>query len=430
MFLVKLILAVIAILVIIAFMAGIWKAIFPSEDKASVKSFETFYSLMNSKMASNLPYDSNAYTLYLSKDYRIFYFSSADIYKCPKSSSVYTKPSTCTAGKSCLCLYSDTPIVGDKDKNVIECKTFNNDIAVAEFQLNNDDCTKSADTIYTALIVAEQIKALPTQQSKKIYVWLNTPDNQAMDTKLKAPVCPNTAKNICNGQKQDAILSGPEWYEKVLIECMSQTPAKKTLSATCAFNANLNTCNLKCSDTELQCGDNIKSCRDYENYAEDGSMNARYMIANSSAEWACKNTALVCANAKSCKAEPTTYYYCNKGLSECNDAFNNIDPKYVTSCSIKKEFSIDNGFLISFDQSVIGCNKYIEQTVFSDSTQVYAYDPEVDHESFRTNTTLMAKCGFYANPTGRVVMLTNSSNDCIKAITENLLPIEYCLANP
>ena len=132
-FLVLLLVAGAMIYYVSSFTGSIWGVFFPSPDKATIKSFETIYTLINSKSYSGKQYDSGIMNIYLKDGYRIFLFgpdglqcgaqqtSSVDNQGNIITNSASVKlplPKECTAGKNCLCLYKDQPLKEDIEKYI------------------------------------------------------------------------------------------------------------------------------------------------------------------------------------------------------------------------------------------------------------------------------------------------------------------------
>jgi len=125
-FVVLLVAAIIMIFFITSYAAKIWGAFFPSDDKSTTKSLDTFYSLVESKAASPLDYEMTPYTVYIKKGYCMEFFDKPVV---DDNTVKEYAPSGCydksNQFQQCICLYNGFPSYTEskKEKNVMNCVT-------------------------------------------------------------------------------------------------------------------------------------------------------------------------------------------------------------------------------------------------------------------------------------------------------------------
>lgn len=474
--LIKIVFAIMIILLITWMFSGIWQSFFPSSDKATQKSFDELFSLIQSKAVENQPYDSNKFLLTLKSGYQIIYFGKEDATECAgiaQTKKYIQKPSDCEQNKACMCLYTDQKLsytldelksldTGEKNKDLLKCAIFDSDINLKDFDLNTNDCARANTNQFINLIVAEkttqsqqassQTSALPgaqnNQNSRIVYVWADNDARRQQDTAMKIPVCSQTSDPLCVGIAQNAYIDNQNSYDSLLTQCALQ--GKKTITAQCIFDSTLNKCTLSCKNN-IRCGksasdpsSDISSCEDYNKYSTNGLFNNEFVTKDSPAYWACLNDDKLCGVDKNtshtkCGVSPLNYYYCNEGLDKCQNYFDNTwSDSFKTACKIKDQFPINNGFAITYTDSAVqivdgagnsqtsSCYQIISNSKFSDIAQSYTYNAN-DHQVFVQNTALMTKCGFYVSSSGlQIISLSPNDAECKQAISDYLVPLYWC----
>jgi hypothetical protein len=438
-FLIKIIIAVIAIFVILAFGAKIWSALFPSGDKNTIKSFNSLYSLMNSMHQSNLPYDSGTVSLYLADDHRIFLFTKDNSIKCGKK-TLY-KPTYCETGKNCLCLYDDDPEFDnakDRDNNVARCQEFNTEFIAGEFQINSGDDCKIPDTapFFTVIIAAMKDK---NRNTKVLHVWLNNDDMRRVDTELKKPVCPQD-NTVCSLQKDgtyttqkfyynnvgdfgyEDMLQSDKYnaYDKTFDECNKQR--NPTIIAKCNYEPTMNKCELECLSPQIQCGVTYKTCEDF-NEKTPGSQMTGYIRSNTQNSFLCSDNKRICTPSLTCFTLISEHYNCQPGKeSECKDF---IDGSAYNGFNIVRECGIKLG-----PYSNLNKNRITNQPadLFNYGDIIGFYDKSVTDTT--NQKTYSCKTEVQKNFQIREVLSCrddknrNTLNQCLQFIMVNPAPIE------
>jgi hypothetical protein len=442
--LIKIIIAVLFIIFITIAAIKIWEAIFGNADKASIKSLDTLYSLLESKAQLKTFYDSSLMNMYLKQNYQIYYFDTTDKIACSGTNSVQKyilKPEDCKTGKSCICLYDsqkipeEKPKIEDRNDGVVKCYEFSKEISLKAFEINNEYCKRNDNAQFANFIIAQQTN--PSNGAQSIYVWKDNELNRKKDADLKAPRCGETSDTICLGQKQNEYINDPSMYAVIYGVCANK--AKQTLSAYCKYDATTNKCIVECRN-EIGCGKNIKSCADYDKYSDNGLFTNKFILTGSIAEWSCNND--ICKISQGgCSASFTYNAMCDEGVDTCDDYFNKWSQSVKDACGLHEEFETDKGLVISYKDAVVqilnpdgtdsgqtqSCTDIVSQSVFKNNIPVYTYKSDQNHDTF-PDSAEWKSCNLFLAPNGiKIVQLYPSSDPaCSTTMAKYLTQVLNC----
>ena len=426
MILLKAVFAMALIALMAWFVFLIISAVMPSNDKATLKSFETFYSVINAKSLNTKYYDSTTLSLTINTDYRIVMFPKGDRIECGASTGGKVKmwllkPESCDLDKNCLCLFkgptskSEDPDLRRKNDDVVECKVFKNAFTTKAYELNTDQCEKVEGQKFFNVIVAENT----VNKAQDMYVWLDNEKNRALDEDFQKAKC-MTGEPICIGKNEGSYISDQSKYDEIYNKC------KDTLSARCISGAN-GGCTLECSSNKLDCTQ-FKSCADYSKYSDEGSLiDKRFLLSGSAAEWVCGHD-LCKVNSRGCIVLPATYYYCTDG-DKCNDVL--FSESVVASCSLAKLDFIEptKNIHVLSASSEPSCEDAITKTLFSQTSPLYVLKPGMSHDDILLNSQLQQDCGFIISTKGDVIIIRTPNSaqpNCVSMIQGHLLETKNC----
>ncbi|MGV8172509.1 MAG: hypothetical protein ACP5OA_07505 [Candidatus Woesearchaeota archaeon] len=391
-FAVLLVIAVIMIFIVTAFGAKIWSSIFPSDDKSTLKSFETLYTTINMISQSPLDYDSITLGTYLAKNYEVIYFNEP-VLQCEKqqtyttggmvpTSNTYTvtkeyyMPTECEPNKQCICLYDDDPVDNEdkRNKNVVKCRSMTETMNIdpGYFILNRGVCYPDM-TKWNELIIAKN----STNNGNYLFILEDNEVNRKLDAEWNSKRCPaDTDSNgvvtlgICYDAKDGTIIipETDDELDRIYQFCYGQ--GFKSTSVKCTYEATGN-CQIECdiSDVNSKCGITYTKCSDFNK----GIGVVNYINAIDDRE-----LFLLC--------EKDMQYYCNLGC-EISDwdtyiCMNTIDGSISsTACNAlpigcNEERLADRGtlnkFIKSYDITNDDCRIYMEQNFYLDKHKILA----------------------------------------------------------
>jgi hypothetical protein len=380
-FIILIIIAAIMIFVVTAFSMKIFEAIFPSSDKATIKSFDILYTTLDLKSKDLRNYDSTMMTIYLYDDYQVILFKPGSGVVC--AAKTYNRPSDCTdTNKNCLCLYNDLPDSADKNKNIEKCYTFANDFKISAFELSNnsaDQCLKPGNQQFHSIIIV----AKSDGTNHEIFVWLNTEENRKKDADLNKKMCPTKTNDVCSGNADGEGVYGVSLSDKINTQCKLTNPNSKAWSGICSYSETTKQCTLNCIE-DVYCSMRTR-CEDY--YSIDGNTVSNtfdYMIKGYMSEDYCANDHCGFGGGNKCTVQDFGHLVCkNSASGEASKDSN--DPCYFPNCgTFYMERPLEN-YVQNYDASKCTPEQIVK------ITRNFQY---VDGVYFSERTGLVDMCDF------------------------------------
>jgi len=396
---------------------------FSSEYKSTLKSFETFHSVINSKSQSTKDYDSTYLTLYIADDYTVCLYSKDPSKACAQ----LEKPKKdCKSEKGCLCLFEGEVVkkcldidgvfdIGAYQMYTIEISQYVNFQGMPVGGGNTEVKKKTFNSI---IVAVQNVNNKP----RILYVWQENDVNVALDKELSKPLCPNN-DNICYKQKQDELLKGTSLYSKVFEECL-KSHNKETIVAKCSFSNNR--CDLSCIDMDMGCANSIQKCSDYSRYSDDGLFSNYFIVKDSPSEWMCMNDITTCkvSGTNSCKISEPFAFVCSESKPDNCNAFINND---ASKCNVTLYgYTLAAMPIIGFyedksNKDYADCKKAVEQ--YFDKTEILACKYSKNCNEFLLEVSMddYKDCDFLFMVTGgaqTVLLEYDSSKNICKSLVE------------
>lgn len=186
-FFVKIVLALLMVGLLIWFTVAIWNALFPGEDAATLKSFESLADAIAAQGNKNTPASFvNTQIYFADSSYKILLFDKEKLNYSETwnvESLTYLKPSSCK-GSTCLCLYKGKLNPEDEDENVVRCKIYSSNVVFKRFDLTDSTGKtinqRNHNKFYTVIIF--QNKTGDSINEIQVILNLNNNSKQNQDT--------------------------------------------------------------------------------------------------------------------------------------------------------------------------------------------------------------------------------------------------------
>ncbi|HYD03029.1 MAG TPA: hypothetical protein VEC16_01905 [Alphaproteobacteria bacterium] len=460
--LVLIVVAVIMIIIVTSFGSKVWASFFPSADKSTEDSFNTFASVINAKSATPLSYDMTPLTLYLSEGYCMIYFyggPSTDFISVdgtsPSSAGTggasyttvenkYYRPSICN-GEPCICLYDGRPEKDqeNRNENVVSCKPIAKPVNInyAYYDFRGIICGTHVDTTrYRPLLIIRYTESSASTNKNFIYILNDTNTNRELHKKWSVPICTSDKQNLCYGKRDDEIVRFTTGSELDRVRQYCGNVADKNYLSTgvkCLYDPKDRSCNVDCSagDIKSECGTTYKTCSDFnkiagvEKYLSTDESNVNYQYYHM-----CLNNQNYCNLNPACGVTSWDAYI---KLDSLDGSVKNTDDIFTedikTKCSIKFLTILDSKYdyyLLSYNTNEQNCVEYFKEK-FSQGKNTFMACKQGNNANCKTFITQNTeKCGlkFVYKGDHHWITYHNDEEGCSKEIEKNFEIAYKCVS--